>query len=297
MFISLLPNQGGARGRAPRGGSRAGERGPGPEPVRVAVPRSAKGERPEPERGGELDQGAAANGRRPGRVRADAKAEGAAPDFEPSLLNEGAGAAQARAGRCRCRAGLFVKKKRAFHLIHHATRNGTRFLFLECKIQLWKHDSIDNTVKTVAYLRVSTARQDANSQRLAILEYARRQGLRIDDFIEATASARTNAKHRRLDQLMAVLEPGDQLVVSELSRLGRSLGEVVALLDAIAKASVAFVAVKENIRFEGRQDLQTKVMTTLFGVEPTLVSPAAKFVRCRESTPAESSASRCRSVV
>ena len=39
-----------------------------------------------------------------------------------------------------------------------------------------------------------------------------------------------------------------------------------------------FVAVKENIRFEGRQDLQTKVMTTLFGVEPTLVSPAAKFV-------------------
>ena len=33
------------------------------------------------------------------------------------------------------------------------------------------------------------------------------------------------------------------------------------------------------------------------GVEPTLVSPAAKFVRCREPTPAESSASRCRSVV
>ena len=65
---------------------------------------------------------------------------------------------------------------------------------------------------------------------------APRQSSWIDDFIEATASARTNAKHRRLDQLMAVLEPGDRLVVSELSRLGRSLGEVVALLDAIAKA-------------------------------------------------------------
>ena len=121
-------------------------------------------------------------------------------------------------------------------------------------------------MKTVAYLRVSTAQQDAGSQRLAILEYARRQGFRIDDFIEATASARTNAKHRRLDQLMAVLEPGDRLVVSELSRLGRSLGDVVGLLDAIAKASVAFVAVKENIRFEGRQDLHTKVMTTLFAL-------------------------------
>ena len=84
-------------------------------------------------------------------------------------------------------------------------------------------------MKTVAYLRVSTAQQDAGSQRLAILEYARRQGFRIDDFIEATASARTNAKHRRLDQLMAVLEPGDRLVVGELSRLGRSLGESVSM--------------------------------------------------------------------
>ena len=131
-------------------------------------------------------------------------------------------------------------------------------------------------MKTVAYLRVSTAQQNAGSQRLAILEYARRQGFSIDKFIEATASARTNAKHRRLDQLMGVLEPGDRLVVSELSRLGRSLGEVVALLDATAKASVAFVAVKENIRFEGRPDLQTKVMTTLFAlfaeVERDLIS-------------------------
>ena len=131
-------------------------------------------------------------------------------------------------------------------------------------------------MKTVAYLRVSTAQQDAASQRLAILEYARRQGFHIDEFIEATASARTPAKRRRLDHLMAMLEPGDRLVVSELSRLGRSLGEVVALLYAIAKASVAFVAVKESIRFEGRQNLQTKVMTTLFAlfaeVERDLIS-------------------------
>ena len=131
-------------------------------------------------------------------------------------------------------------------------------------------------MKTVAYLRVSTGQQDTGAQRLAILEHARRQGLRIDEFIEATASTRTDAKRRRLDQLMGSLEPGDRLVVSELSRLGRSLGEVVNLLDAIAKASVAFVAVKEKIRFEGRQDLQTKVMTTLFAlfadVERDLIS-------------------------
>ena len=64
-------------------------------------------------------------------------------------------------------------------------------------------------------------------------------------------------------RLTSALQPGDRLVVSELSQLGRSLGQVVAVLDALAKAGVAFVALKENIRVEGRPDIQTKVMTTL----------------------------------
>ena len=110
-------------------------------------------------------------------------------------------------------------------------------------------------VKTVAYLRVSTAQQDLRSQRLAILEYARKHDFRIDDFIEATASGQASEKRRRLDELLNVLQRGDRLVVSELSRLGRSLGQIVAILDAIAKAGVAFVAMKENIRIEGQRDL------------------------------------------
>ena len=117
-------------------------------------------------------------------------------------------------------------------------------------------------MKTVAYLRVSTPQQDASSQRLAILEYARKHDLHIDDFIEATASGQASEKRRRLDELTSVLQRGDRLVVSELSRLGRSLGQVVAVLDALAKAGVAFVALKENIRVEGKRDIQTKVMTT-----------------------------------
>ena len=122
------------------------------------------------------------------------------------------------------------------------------------------------TVKTVAYLRVSTAQQDAGSQRLAILEYARKHDFHIDDFIEATASGRASETRRRLDELMTVLQPGDQLVVTELSRLGRSLGQIVAILDALAKEPVSFIAIKENIRVEGKQDIQTKVMTTLFAL-------------------------------
>ena len=131
-------------------------------------------------------------------------------------------------------------------------------------------------VKTVAYLRVSTPQQDVSSQRLAILEYAQKHDLHIDDFIEATASGQASEKRRRLDELTSALQPGDRLIVSELSRLGRSLGQVVAVLDALAKAGVAFVALKENIRVEGKRDIQTKVTTTLFAlfaeVERDLIS-------------------------
>ncbi len=144
-------------------------------------------------------------------------------------------------------------------------------------------------MKTVAYLRVSTPQQDASSQRLAILEYARKHDLHIDDFIEATASGQASEKRRRLDELTSVLQRGDRLVVSELSRLGRSLGQVVAVLDALAKAGVAFVALKENIRVEGKRDIQTKVMTTLFAlfaeVERDLISERTRegLARARAS--------------
>ena len=86
------------------------------------------------------------------------------------------------------------------------------------------------------------------------------------EFIEATASGQASEKRRRLDELTGLLQRGDCLVVSELSRLGRSLGQIVTILDALAKAGVAFVALKENIRVEGRRDIQSKVMTTLFAL-------------------------------
>ena len=121
------------------------------------------------------------------------------------------------------------------------------------------------------------------------LEYARQHDFRIDEFIEATASGQASEKRRRLDELTSLLQRGDRLVVSELSRLGRSLGQIVTILDALAKAGVAFVALKENIRVAGKRDIQTKVMTTLFAlfaeVERDLISERTRegLARARAS--------------
>jgi len=111
----------------------------------------------------------------------------------------------------------------------------------------------------------------------------------IDAFIEATASAGKTQKARRLDELMDQVEPGDRLIVSELSRLGRSLGQVIDLIDTLVKRQIAFIAIKENIRFEGQQTMQTKVMIALFAlfaeVERDLISERTKegLVKARAS--------------
>jgi len=126
--------------------------------------------------------------------------------------------------------------------------------------------------------------QDAESQRLAILDYARVQGFTIDAVIEATASGRASER-RRTQELQEQLARGNRLVVSELSRLGRSLGQIVGLIDALITEGIAFVAITEGIRIEGRQDMPTKVMTTLFAlfaeIERDLIAERTKEGRAR----------------
>ena len=62
------------------------------------------------------------------------------------------------------------------------------------------------------------------------------------------------------------MHAGDLILVSEISRLGRSVGQVIQLVDHLLKQQVQLVAIKENIRLHGTRDLQSKVMITLFGL-------------------------------
>jgi DNA invertase Pin-like site-specific DNA recombinase len=135
-------------------------------------------------------------------------------------------------------------------------------------------------MKTIAYLRVSTAAQDNDNQRLAIWDYAYPLGLRIDELVSVEVSSRKNWTQRKVDHLLNRLSPGDTLLVSELSRLGRSLSQIIFLVDQLIEKQVRFVAIKEGIELEGSTDLRTKVMITLFGlfaeIERDLISERTK---------------------
>ena len=91
-------------------------------------------------------------------------------------------------------------------------------------------------MRTIAYLRISTNKQDLDNQRLSILDYAYKNNkIDIDSFIEIQISAKKNIRERKIDLLLAKLKENDTLIVTELSRLGRSLGQIIRIVDELIR--------------------------------------------------------------
>ena len=131
----------------------------------------------------------------------------------------------------------------------------------------------------LGYIRVSTEEQDVKNQRLAILEYAQRNKLDIEDFIEVTISSRKSNTERRIVELVERLNAGDTLVVAELSRLGRSLSQIVTLVDTLRANGVQLITIKEAID-TAKNDISTKTQIAMFGlfaeIERDLLSQRTK---------------------
>ena len=117
----------------------------------------------------------------------------------------------------------------------------------------------------VAYLRASTYKQDLNDQKLELLEFARKKSLAIDEFVEITISSRKTSKQRRIDELLNLLNDGDTLLVTELSRLGRSTTEVITLVNSLAHRNIRVIVLKQNLDIS-QQDINSKVTLTLFSL-------------------------------
>lgn len=119
--------------------------------------------------------------------------------------------------------------------------------------------------KTVAYVRVSTDKQDLSHQRLELLEFARKKVLTIDHFMEITISSQRTRKQRRIEELLNDLKESDTLIVTELSRLGRSTAEVISLVNSLLLKNIRVIVLKQNLDMS-QNDMNSKVMLTLFSL-------------------------------
>ena len=118
----------------------------------------------------------------------------------------------------------------------------------------------------IGYIRVSTEKQDVENQRRIILEYANNNKLHDITFEEITISSRKSRKERKINKLLNILSEDDILIVTELSRLGRSVSEVTMIVQEIMEKNIRLICIKQNIDTINKHDINTKVIITMFSL-------------------------------
>ena len=134
--------------------------------------------------------------------------------------------------------------------------------------------------RTFAYLRVSTDRQDLENQRMEIAGYASKNSMAVDEWLEAEVSSRKDLRQRGIEELLGKLKRGDVLVVSEVSRLARSMREVHNIMGDLAAKRVTVHIIKQNVVARGEGDMTTDILINAFAMaaqmERTLISQRTK---------------------
>lgn len=115
-----------------------------------------------------------------------------------------------------------------------------------------------------AYIRVSTDKQTVENQRFEITKFAGQHKIEIDVWVEETVSGTRAAKDRKLGGLLRRIKKGDTLVVSEISRLGRRLMEVMSILNTCMLKGIILLTVKE--RYELGNNIQSQILAFAFSL-------------------------------
>ncbi|MBQ8630132.1 MAG: recombinase family protein [Alphaproteobacteria bacterium] len=130
----------------------------------------------------------------------------------------------------------------------------------------------------IAYIRKSTDRQSFEHQEYEIEQYAEKHNLKIDRWVEENISSRKELKKRQLGKLLEELQDGDILIATEISRLGRSLLEVMGILQTCLEKNCQVWTIKESYNL--KNDLQSQLLAAVFtigvSIERSLLSQRTK---------------------
>lgn len=116
----------------------------------------------------------------------------------------------------------------------------------------------------IAYVRVSTENQSIENQQLRIYEYAREHGFEISQFISVSISSRKSKKKRKLDELFLLLSSGDTLVCTELSRLGRSMSEILSMIDELTERKIKLIFTNQPELSTFENNAYTKLLYSVY---------------------------------
>jgi DNA invertase Pin-like site-specific DNA recombinase len=119
------------------------------------------------------------------------------------------------------------------------------------------------------YVRVSNQTQNLEGQKNLISRYVTDHKLMIDEWIEVSLSSKKSTTDRQIDSLLQKLQAGDTVIVSELSRLGRSIKETLNTIEEIVtKKQTRLILIKQNLDMnpQNKNSMMNKVMITVFSM-------------------------------
>ena len=129
-----------------------------------------------------------------------------------------------------------------------------------------------------AYLRVSTAAQSIEGQSHEVIQHCRKHSLRLDEVVEETVSGTKSYRDRKLGELIEKSNRGDTIIVTELSRIGRSMLEILQVLNILTDKGVVLHSVKEGYKLDS--SLNSKILSFCLSlcseVERSLISIRTK---------------------
>jgi DNA invertase Pin-like site-specific DNA recombinase len=133
------------------------------------------------------------------------------------------------------------------------------------------------------YIRVSTDKQTTENQRFEIEKFCIERSIRIDEWIEETISATKKMEDRKFGMLQKRMLKGDQLVVTEISRMGRNLMQIMSILHDCMEKDIKVFTIKEH--YELGNNINSKVLAFAFGlsaeIERNLISQRTKEALAR----------------
>ncbi|MCF8318594.1 MAG: master DNA invertase Mpi family serine-type recombinase [Haliscomenobacter sp.] len=133
------------------------------------------------------------------------------------------------------------------------------------------------------YIRISTDKQTTENQKFEIHNFSKLKQIIIEEWIEETISSTKKLEVRKFGDLLNRLKKGDILIVSELSRLGRNLMQIMKILHDCMEKDVMVYTVKEN--YELGNNINSKVLAFAFGlsaeIERNLISQRTKEALAR----------------
>lgn len=134
------------------------------------------------------------------------------------------------------------------------------------------------------YIRVSTDKQTVENQRFEINRFCEKNVMVVDRWIEETISGMKDVEKRKLGTLLDQMQKGDVLICAELSRLGRNLLMIMAILNQCMKQEIRVWTIKDNYRLGN--DINSKVLAFAFGlsaeIERNLISQRTKEALARK---------------